>query len=94
VGALPPLKPVFQTLLEGPLAVKPNRIVSGSFGSFGGEVSRFDERKYRLLPKKKDEMKSEEAKKEKNDDDDDDENPTKKTEAEPDLFKGKPWLKR
>jgi hypothetical protein len=66
-------------------AVRPSRIVSGSFGSFDGSgQGRFDERKYRLGPKgdggKKDEEDKGKGK--------------GKGEKGLDLFKGKPWLRR
>lgn len=82
---LPPLIPPIQST---PLseAVRPNRIVSGSFGSFDGVPSRFDERAYRLLPKtsvaKKTGDVKEASKK------------VKKADGKPDLFKSKPWLQR
>jgi hypothetical protein len=60
---------------------RPNRIVSGSFGSFGGEVNRFDERAYRLGPRKEEDEVKREVKK------------AKKADGKPDLFKGMPWLR-
>jgi hypothetical protein len=63
-------------------AVRPSRIVSGSFGSFDGSGrGRFDERKYRLGPKGDDGGKK-------------DEEDRGKGERGLDMFKGKPWLRR
>ncbi|QRD03504.1 hypothetical protein JI435_102830 [Parastagonospora nodorum SN15] len=96
--------PVFRAPREGALETRTRRVVSGSFGSFEGGVGRFDERKYRLGQKKgreKLETVSEEG-----EDEDGEENVKenfKEKESpkeivtdgkKPDLFKGKPWLKR
>lgn len=67
------------------LQAPPIRIVSGSFGSFEGQPSRFDERAYRLLPGSGATEKggNEEQREGKG-----------KLAKKLDPFKGKPWLRR
>ena len=95
--------PVFRAPLAGALGVERKRVVSGSFGSFEGGVGRFDQRAYRLGQKL--ETVGEEEENVENSvttpTKDPVETPVKKTlkkagkdDKKPDLFKGKPWLKR
>ncbi|KAH4295104.1 hypothetical protein HBI02_174560 [Parastagonospora nodorum] len=96
--------PVFRAPREGALETRTRRVVSGSFGSFEGGVGRFDEREYRLGPKKGGEKL--ETVSEEREDEDGEENVKEnvkekdspkqnvKDGKKPDLFKGKPWLKR
>jgi hypothetical protein len=64
---------------------RPNRIVSGSFGSFEVEVDRFDERAYRLGPKTDSGAQTGNGEKVVK--------KAKKGDGKPDLFKGKAWLR-